>query len=720
MTFKANDIIWIDFETFGGPLDLKAAGTFRYVAAASTRAIVLAYAIGDAPALTWHADGAILDWDNAPDELRAAFERGATFAAWHASFDAAVWNYATLGFPLLAPERVIDPMVQAGVSNLPTDLESASRYLGGAGKQKDGKKLLRLFSIEGASPSEHPAEWERFLAYARQDIEAMHDVYCKTRPLPLEEWRQFWAFEYVNRRGVVLDIPYVRNAAALAAKDAVAMGSRLTELTGGAVTRVTQAQRIATWLHDNLADAAMREILMVGISADDDDDVEDEIELSLTRDRVARVLAMLDAKHANGGLSNTETIAREVATLRLYGAGNSPKKFARLEAQQVDGVLRGQYRFAGAGQTGRLTSRGAQIQNLTRDVLGEDGAAESPLVEAIRKGCDYAALAAASPADMPAARKLALIVRPALVAGPGKLLVWSDWSAIEARITPWLAASEDAERVLDIFRASDRDPSLFDIYTVAAADIFHTSPSEITKPERQTGKVATLALGFGGSVGALLAMALAYRIHLDAAEARRIVDAWREANPWAREFWNALWDAAMSAWELPGRITTAGRIAFIYRDDYLGGTLFMALPSGRLLTYPRPRWREVEVLGKDGNPTGEKRTELSFRRAHGRAKLWHGTICENAVQATAADILRETATRIETNPTLAWMPIRMTTHDEIVCEVDAARAEEAKAILRREMLTLPKWAEGLPLQSEESVCARYTKSKITLSRGGKS
>jgi len=108
---------------------------------------------------------------------------------------------------------------------------------------------------------------------------------------------------------------------------------------------------------------------------------------------------------------------------------------------------------------------------------------------------------------------------------------------------------------------------------------------------------------------------------------------------------------------------------------------------------------------------------MSFRRAHARAKLWHGTLCENAVQATAADILRETVTRIETNPRLAFMPIRMTTHDEIVCGVDAARAEEAKAILRREMLTLPKWAEGLPLQSEESVCARYTKSKIT--RGAK-
>ena len=119
--------------------------------------------------------------------------------------------------------------------------------------------------------------------------------------------------------------------------------------------------------------------------------------------------------------------------------------------------------------------------------------------------------------------------------------------------------------------------------------------------------MATLALGFGGSVGALQRMALNYRINLDDAEARRIVDAWREANPWAREFWGAhrdgesfgLWGAAMTAWEVPGQITTAGRIAFVYRDDYLGGSLFMALPSGRLLTYPRPRWRDVDILDKD-------------------------------------------------------------------------------------------------------------------------
>jgi DNA polymerase len=730
--YSADDLLWLDFEV-ASAVDLRAAGTLRYATDTSTRAIVLAFAVGNETACTWQVDdGTALDWNHAPDHLRGAFTRGRKIAAWNASFDSAVWNYATLGFPFLPPERVIDVMVQAGVSNLPTDLESASRYLGGGGKRKGGKKLIKRFCIEGADPREHAEEWGRFLAYARQDVEAMRDVYRRTRPLPHEEWREYWAFEHINRRGVVIDLPFVQRAAALAAEDGVAIGRRLAELTDGGATRVTHAKRIAEWMHDLLPDAAMREVLALGAPADDDGDEGDaddqndgdqaEPELSLTRDRVARVLAMLEAKHANGGLDSNEAKVREAATLRLFGAGAAPKKFARLAAQQVDGVLRDQYRFSGAGMTGRATGRGAQIQNLTRDVLGEDGAAEAPLVDAIAEGCSYAQLAAAAPVDVPPARKLALIVRPALVAAPGKVLVWCDWSAIEARITPWLAASPDAERVLDVFRANDADPTRPDIYVIAAADILHKDPRAITKAERQIGKVATLALAFLGSVGALKAMALAYRIHLDDAEARGIVDAWREANPWAMEFGGAhregesygLWGAALSAWEIPGQITTAGRIAFTYREDYLGGTLFMALPSGRLLTYPRPQWREVDVLDRNGKPTGERRTELSFQRAHGRAKLWKGIFAENATQAAAADILRQTVTRIETNPALAFMPIRMTTHDEIVVEVDEDRAEEAKAILQWEMQTAPDWAAGLPLMSECSTCAYYTKSKAAL------
>jgi hypothetical protein len=187
----------------------------------------------------------------------------------------------------------------------------------------------------------------------------MREVYRRTRPLPSEEWQQYWAFEHINQRGVAIDMPFVQHAATLAAQDAIAINRRLVELTGGAVERVTQAGRLATWMCDMLVEATMREVLIVGTPDNDDDDA--ELELSLTRDRVERVLAMLDVKRTNGGLSPNEVKAHEAATLRVYGAGAAPKKFARLKAQQLDGMLRGQYRFAGAYQTGRLSSKGAQI-----------------------------------------------------------------------------------------------------------------------------------------------------------------------------------------------------------------------------------------------------------------------------------------------------------------------------------------------------------------------
>ena len=711
---KDDDLIKIDFET-ASEINLKYAGAVRYADDSSTRAIVLAYAIGSAPAKAWHANGKILDWSQAPEDLRAAWDSKRIFGAWNVSFDSMIWNYSTLNFPYLEPARIIDIMIQAGVSNLPLDLQSASTYLGGEGKQINGKNLIKLFSEKNASPAEYPEEWQEFLSYARQDVDAMTQIYRKTRPLPLEEWKEYWAFEHINKRGVTLDMKLVRKAKQLAAEAVERSGHRLAELTGGEVTAVTQAERLARWLHRTLPEVEMRDALMAGGPADDDDETtEEELiigahGLSLTRDRVAHVLAMLEAKKANGGLSADEDKAIEAATLRLYGAGASPRKFASLEAQQTDGVLRGQYRFAGAGQTGRMTSRGAQIQNLTRDTLNE---AEAPLIGAIVGGCSHDELEKAQPIGMPVARKLALLVRPAIVAAPGKVFVWSDWSAIEARITPWLTAARGAEVVLDIFRANDRDPSMPDIYTVAAVGILNRET--ITKSERQLGKVTVLALGFGGGTGALTRMALNYGIHLDDAAARNIVRAWREWNRWAQDLWSALWEAALDAWDMPGCIVQAERckIAFEYHERYLGGSLFMALPSGRLLTYPQPRWRDVEVKDKKtGKPTGEKRTELSFRRARGRTKLWHGTLCENAVQATAADILRQTVTRITNNPKLEWMPIRMTTHDEIVCECDEGRAAEARSILRAEMLTVPAWAEGLPLQSEESIGARYTKAK---------
>jgi DNA polymerase bacteriophage-type len=710
MMFEPSALIWIDFET-SSAANLKAAGAFNYACDDSTAALVLAYAIGDAPAAAWHADGAMLDWAEAPPELRAAIESGRMAAAFNAGFDRAIWNFATLDFPYLPADRIIDVRVQAEVSGLPADLHGASQRLGGPGKQPDGKALIKLFSVDRADPAAHPEAWRRFLTYAVQDVEVMRGIYLGTRRLPLAEWREYAAFEAINERGIGIDVPYVERAAALAAEDRRHLAKRLAELTGGVVTAVTQVGRIAGWIHRTLPDSEARALLEAAVAEGEDEDPEDEetgcapaaLKLSFDRKVIDRLLAFLETKTK---LSAVERKVVEVATLRQYGGSAAPAKFTRLLAQHVGGTVRQQYVFAGAPQTGRASSRGAQIQNLTRETLG---AAEAATVDLIADGCSHAELAAAEPADVPVARKLALLVRPAIVAGLGNVLVWSDWSAIEARVLPWLACSEGAQELLDVFAAADADPTLPDVYMHSAAGIVGKPAAEIDKRERQTGKIATLALGFGGARRALQSMAAGYRLYLSDADAGDIVGRWRAANAWAPVFWSALWDAAMNAWAAPGVACTAGRIAFVFDPTYLGGTLFLALPSGRLLTYPRPAWREVPVLDADGKEI-DRRLELTFRRAWGRARLWHGTFAENATQAAAADLLRGTLTRLENDPALTFMPVRMHTHDEILTEIAITRTNEARAILHDAMLAGFDWSYGLPLAAEETVSFYYSKA----------
>ena len=207
--FNVDELIWIDFES-ASALDLKAVGTVRYAADASTRAIVLAYAIGNAPALTWHADGAILDWNDAPEDLRDAF----TSRRDHRRVERQLRQRdlelrdARISFPGAgARHRCDDPgrrLQSADRSRKRLARTSAARASRRTARSSSGCSASRA-----RRPRAHPAEWQQFLAYARQDVEAMRDVYRRTRPLPHEEWQQYWAFEHVNRRGVAIDVPFV-------------------------------------------------------------------------------------------------------------------------------------------------------------------------------------------------------------------------------------------------------------------------------------------------------------------------------------------------------------------------------------------------------------------------------------------------------------------------------------------------------------------------------
>ena len=707
-TFAIENIGFIDFETKSAT-DIKA-GTYRYATEAD--AIVCTYAIGDGPvrAVTVAEFDGPLDWHMMPEDMQEFHDRVATgtavWAAWNAGFDKAVWNFATEGFPLMKPEHIIDVMAQAVASGLPPDLAQASAIVGHDLKIGSGKDLIKLFCTPGGlkgvqgTPTSHPDEWIAFLGYAMGDIAAMRSVFKATRQLSLAEWKEYWAMEAVNERGVGIDLAFATAAAKLAEEDKVRSRAELTDLTHGAVTSVDQVAKMTAWLMQHLPTEGQAILTKREEEVDDDGVVTKPAKYQLTRKRIERLLAYL------GTIEDDFDGVRRVLQIRQYGGSKTPAKFARMLQQQVDGVLYGQYVFNGAAQTGRASSKGVQIHNLARDTIK----GEADVIEGITSGCLYDFLAEFC--DTPVARTLSLLIRPTFVAGPGKVFVWSDWSQIEARVLPWLCDHmSGAKARLDIFRAVDADPSVPDIYTRTAATLSGLAVADVTKAVRQRGKVAELALGFCGGVGALQAMAAGYGLHFSDSEAKDIVDRWREANPWAQDYSRQIWEGMRLAMSPeytsdPDRAVKVGRVWLKYDPRYFGGSLLARLPSGRVLTYRSMRWEDVDVLDEDDKPTGIKSREMTFARGYGRVKLWPGMFVENFTQATAADFLRGTLVRLQ-----GMGSVRLHTHDEILLETTVESTEYDACTLRWFMQQGFGWSEGLPLMSEETLGYSYTKSE---------
>ena len=360
--------------------------------------------------------------------------------------------------------------------------------------------------------------------------------------------------------------------------------------------------------------------------------------------------------------------------------------------------------------TGRASSRGIQIQNLVRKALSY----EHEAIEAVLDGVDYDSFAALGD-DTPVMRKLALLIRTVFVpAGSGNVFVGSDLGQIEARIGRWLPDTREADAALQVMRDCDADPKLPDIYVRAASSISNLPIEAIDEDTRQRGKIAELALLFGGSVGALQAMATGYGLYVADAEARETVKRWRDANQWCVRFWGkhddeqsyGLWGAALRALENPGKEQTAGRIRYIYLKDYLHGSLLCRLPSGRHLTYRGIKFEMVDELDDDDNVIGRSR-QLRFWKGRQRSKIWHGTLMENCVQAVAADVLRGILVRLEESSP----GVRLQSHDEVLLEVAEGDADYAMRALRAIMRQPFEWSDDLPLMSDEKVMPYYSKWK---------
>ena len=390
-TFAPDDICWIDFEA-RGRRSIRH-GTYAYACAAD--AIILTWAIGDGPvsAVSVSTFDGPLRYRELPSAIKLHYARAvagsATFAAWNAGFDKAIWNFATVDFPPLEARHIIDVMAQATASGLPPDLSMASRVVGGPRKQDSGQDFIKLFCLPEftATPETHPAAWAEFRdEYATADIEAMRSVFRHTFQLTRAEWAEYHAMEKINERGVFIDLGMVSTAARLADEDKRRSAMEISALTRGAVETVDQVTKMTDWLRDQLPAGARDILLKREEEVDDKGEITRPPKFSLKRRQVERLIAYTkDAIETAGAPPKpTDKLVRaeRVLQIRLYGGSKTPQKFKKMLEQHVDGVLYGQYVFNGAAQTGRASSKGVQVHNLAaRDVLPYEADAIDALME---------------------------------------------------------------------------------------------------------------------------------------------------------------------------------------------------------------------------------------------------------------------------------------------------------------------------------------------------
>jgi DNA polymerase len=283
------------------------------------------------------------------------------------------------------------------------------------------------------------------------------------------------------------------------------------------------------------------------------------------------------------------------------------------------------------------------------------------------------------------------MLRPSLMADKGKHLIVADWAAIEARVTPWASNTNSGAAKLDIFAKGE------DVYKHNAAATFAVPYAEVDKEQRQIGKVQELACGFAGGVGAFAAMGRIYNVILPESSARRMVDAWRRANPWSVPYWSALERAYMAAMRNRGREFSAGRVTYLFDGQHL----WYALPSGRVLCYPFARFDD------EGNLTYAKASwkPAADAKEWPRGRLWKGLACENITQAVANDLLRHALWRLEEE----GLDVVLHVHDEVVLEAPQNVSESVAERLVQIMCETPAWASGLPLNAEVAIMDRYGK-----------
>jgi hypothetical protein len=564
------------------------------------------------------------------------------------------------------PEWFIDSMVQATRSHLPADLKGAAKAIGLTQKQDAGKALIKLFAVEGngVTPQSHPEEWAAFRSYARDDVAAMRDVFFATMPLSRRMWEEYWTSERINHRGVAVDLPFVRGAAALAKKLTETANADIEALTGGAIRTVNQHAAILDWVRYELRHLPeVDRILTSEFEMEEDEDGErvSVAKYSLGRKLVEALMAYLKNLNETEGLTDEEWTVLQVLEIRLFGAGATPKKYQKiLDNVDHDGRLKGQFIYGGAAATIRFSSKGVQVHNLARSTVGKLDDEIDAIEMITEKGADaYDAIKARWGY---VGKVLSYLIRPAFVAPQGKTLVFVDWSSIQAIICPWITDDEDAQPLLDAVRANHKDLSLPDLYKVQAGKMLGKDPLEITKSERQAyGKTVQLGFQFLGGENSLHAMGRIYGVTFTDEEAAEAKERWRADNQWAVRFGEKVWDGVLWCMDNPGEPRVVGRMTLVYDPKYLKGTLFAVMPNGDPLLYTGIAWREVTSKDKT---TGEEKTDtrLTVRKGRGVMPIWKGEFCLAADTQVLTDSGWKPIVDIGLTD-LVWDGVEFVTHD---------------------------------------------------------
>lgn len=642
-------VLGIDIETFSD-VDLIKCGVYAYADSPAFEVLLFAYSFdGEETQIIDLAQGEAI-----PAEVESAiFNDSITKTAFNANFERTCLSrfFGTQ----LSPYSWHCSAVQAAMLALPRSLEDVGAVLGlDKQKMKEGKELIRYFCVPckptkangGRTrnlPHHAPEKWELFKTYCKRDVDVEKAIRQKLHhfPIPESEMEMYRLDQEINDRGVLVDLALVHQAISCESLHKEIVTKRAYELTG--LENPNSVAQMKGWLEGK------------GL----------EIE-SLSKQAVSDLIKETDGE------------VEELLRLRLLMAKTSVKKYEAMERSVCkNGRVHGLLQFYGANRTGRWAGRLVQVQNLPQNHIVDLELARN-LVKQGRFE-DLELFYDSTP------NVLSELIRTAFVPKKGCRFIVADFSAIEARVLAWLSGEQWR---LDVFASHGK------IYEASASAMFHVPIEEITKgsPLRQKGKISELALGYGGSVGALTSMG-ALDMGLAEEELSPLVSTWRNANPHITQFW---WDVDAAAVRAvtEKRRTKAGRIIF----EYKSGILFVMLPSGRKLAYVKPRMA-VNKFGRDGL-TYEG---ISENKKWSRIETYGPKLVENIVQGTARDLLAEAMLRVEK----AGYRIVMHCHDEIIAEVPEGfgSVEDMSEV----MAVQPEWANGLPLRADGYECAFYQK-----------